>query len=71
MGDREGGVRTVESHRGYFRSSRRDGFGTRPRLVKRLGARAMDDANADLAERTRGKKMDDDARRRATTGDDG
>jgi len=68
MGDREGGVRTVESHRGYFRSSRRDGFGTRPRLVKRLGARAMDDANADLAERTRGKKMDDDARRRATTG---
>jgi len=58
----------VESHRGYFRSSRRDGFGTRPRLVKRLGARAMDDANADLAERTRGKKMDDDARRRATTG---
>lgn len=68
MGDREGGVRTVESHRGYFRSSRRDGFGTRPRLVKRLGARAMDDASADLAERTRGKKMDDDARRRATTG---
>jgi hypothetical protein len=60
----------VESRRWYFRSFARDGFGARPHRVKRLGARAMDDANADLAVRTRGKKMDDDARRATSDGMD-